>query len=177
MKQTMLSILIILSLFFTACEDDQNNVGLDIQPPGDRLNVFTTDTFSVYAYSKPVDSVRTDETSVSLLGSIHDPIFGTTTASLYTQFRLSETAVSFGDNPVLDSLVMTLDYKSLYGDTNALTASHCDACSADLVPGRPDEHTAGRVHDTPLVGGARPGGVGLSPGRAVLSFPARRPGQ
>lgn len=148
-----LALLMIVSgiLFFTACEDDQNNVGLDIQPPGDRLNVFTTDTFSVYAYSKPVDSVRTDETSVSLLGSIHDPIFGTTTASLYTQFRLSETAVSFGDNPVLDSLVMTLDYKSLYGDTNALLTMEVYEITEKFYPDSLYYSNMSLAHDPVLI--------------------------
>jgi hypothetical protein len=121
-EKRWLSILLILSaiIFLSACEEEFNNVGMELQPPGDRLTVKTTDTLSVYAYSTLVDSIRTDETSVSLMGSIYDPIFGTTTANVYSQFRLSETAFSFGENPVVDSLVLTLDYKKLWGDTNAI---------------------------------------------------------
>ncbi len=93
------------------------NVGLNIQPPGDKLNVLYTDTTAILAHSVLVDSVRTDETSVSLLGSFFDPVFGLTTASFYTQFRLSKASYSFGTNPVVDSLMFLLDYKGIYGDS------------------------------------------------------------
>lgn len=107
-------------IFFSSCNKEDNKVGIDIQPPNDRLGIQKTDTVSMYAYSKRVDSVRTDETASSMLGSLMDPIFGATTASIYTQFRLSQTATTFGENPVLDSLVLTIDYTNLYGDTNAI---------------------------------------------------------
>jgi hypothetical protein len=103
----------------SACKKENNNVGIDIQPPNDRLGVEKTDTVTVISYSQRIDSVRTDETSVSLLGSLNDPIFGTKTANIYTQFRLSQVAGTFGDNPVLDSLILTLDFASIYGDSTA----------------------------------------------------------
>lgn len=117
-----LSLILILSgiILFTACKKENNNVGIDIQPPNDQLGVLSTDTLSIYAYSRRVDSVKTDETSTSLLGSIFDPIFGVSTANIFTQFRLSQTAISFGENPVVDSLMLTLDYKGAYGDSNAV---------------------------------------------------------
>jgi hypothetical protein len=111
---------LITALLFTTCKKENNDLGLEIQPPSDKLNVFSTDTTSVIAYSQIVDSVKTDETSVSLLGSILDPIFGKSTASFFTQLRLSQSAVSFGTNPVLDSLILSLKYKGYYGDTNAV---------------------------------------------------------
>jgi len=111
---------LITALLFTTCKKENNALGLEIQPPGDKLNVFSTDTTSVIAYSQIVDSVKTDETSVSLLGSILDPVFGKSTASFFTQLRLSQSAVSFGTNPVLDSLILSLKYKGYYGDTNAV---------------------------------------------------------
>lgn len=111
---------LITALLFTTCKKENNDLGLEIQPPSDKLNVFSTDTTSVIAYSQIVDSVKTDETSVSLLGSILDPVFGKSTASFFTQLRLSQSAVSFGTNPVLDSLILSLKYKGYYGDTNAV---------------------------------------------------------
>jgi hypothetical protein len=113
-------LILVGTIFFSACEKENKNIGIDVQPPNDRLGVVKTDTITIDAYSRRVDSVRTDETSSSLLGSIMDPIFGATTANIYTQFRLSQTATTFGENPVLDSLVLTLDYRNLYGDTNAI---------------------------------------------------------
>jgi hypothetical protein len=115
---------LILALLLSFCNKEKTGLGLELQPPGDKLNVTYSDTAKVVAYSQRVDSVKTDETSVSLLGSLTDPVFGNTTASFYTQFRLSETSFDFGTNPVVDSLILTLRYKNYYGDTNStLTVS------------------------------------------------------
>jgi predicted small secreted protein len=73
-------LILITALLYAACNKENHGVGLEIQPPGDKLNVFSTDTTSVIAYSQVVDSVKTDETSVSLLGSLLDPVFGKSTA-------------------------------------------------------------------------------------------------
>ncbi len=58
------------------------------------------------------------------MGSYYEQIFGTSTASFYTQVRLSSVNYDFGPNPVLDSLVLTLDYNGYYGDTNSSLAIH-----------------------------------------------------
>lgn len=112
-------LLMILALFLTTCKDENNGLGLNIQPPSDRLDVVSTDTTSVIAYSQIADSVKTDETSLSLLGSLLDPVFGKSTASFYTQFRLSESAHDFGTTPYPDSLILSLDYNGFYGDSTA----------------------------------------------------------
>jgi hypothetical protein len=106
-------------VIFTNCEDDNNSLGLNIQPEDDKLNVEKSDTTSIYAYSQLVDSIKTDETSLSLLGSFADPVFGVTTASFYTQFRLGQAAFSYGIDPVPDSLVLAFDYAGFYGDSAA----------------------------------------------------------
>ena len=105
------------AIFIVSCQKENTNLGLNIQPPNDKLNVVYTDTTTVVAYSQLVDSVRTDETTYSLLGSIQDPVFGKSTASFCTEFVLSKTSYSFGDNPVADSLILSLCYYSYYGDT------------------------------------------------------------
>jgi hypothetical protein len=48
---------------------------------------------------------------------LNDPIFGKTQAGIYTQFHLSSLSVNFGDNVVVDSIVLTLVYAGYYGDT------------------------------------------------------------
>lgn len=103
---------------FHACEKP-SEIGLEIQPPGDQLNVIYCDTISLITYSVLEDSIRTDETSYNLLGYYNDPVFGKHTAGFYTQIRLSSNAPSFGENPHVDSLVLSLRYKSYYGDTLA----------------------------------------------------------
>jgi hypothetical protein len=120
-KFTRLPVLLFLFSFvlLTNCNDDHNSLGLEVQPENDKLDIFTSDTAAIVAYSQIVDSIKTDETSLSLLGSIADPVFGVSTASFYTQFRLGQAAYSFGTEPLPDSLVIALDYSSVYGDSAA----------------------------------------------------------
>lgn len=124
--QNLAALLAIIFLGF-ACDYDPDEIGIGIQPDSDKLNVYDT-TLPVTAYSVFVDSVRTDETSRTMIGSYYDPVFGTSTSSLAIQLKLSSSSVSLGDSPVLDSMVMVLDYTTLslsnnetlaaYGDTN-----------------------------------------------------------
>jgi len=119
-RRTIFYILIFtLPFLLVNCNKDPERIGVDLQPEDDRLEVYVSDTTSVYAYSVLVDSIRTDETSVSMLGSYYDPVFGSSTSSIYTQIRLSTTSTTFGVAPVLDSIVLAFEYTgSYYGDTS-----------------------------------------------------------
>jgi hypothetical protein len=111
----LIGTLIILATF--SCKKDPYEIGFDLLPPSDTLNVITTDTCTVEAFSMIQDSVRTDKTASLIMGSMMDPVFGRTTAGFYSQLRLSSEGVDFGDNPVLDSVVLQLFYNGYYGDT------------------------------------------------------------
>ncbi len=109
---------ILFFVFFSACKKDFERIGLGLQPEQDNLKVEFSDTTTIVAYSVLVDSVNTTGLTSNLLGSIMDPVFGLSTASIYAQFRLSTADPDFGDNPVLDSLVLFLSTESAYGDTS-----------------------------------------------------------
>jgi len=109
------SLLFLTGIILTGCDPD-DQLGLDIQPPGDELNTLKTDTFAIFAHSRLADSVRSDETAVSLAGYYTDPVFGPVKASFCTQLRLSSNDVDFGDNVVIDSVVLHLEYYSIYGN-------------------------------------------------------------
>jgi len=111
-------LLFVILIFLYSCADESTIIGVDLQPEADKLKVFFSDTSTLRAYSVPEDSIRTDETTVSMLGSYYDPIFGTTNSSIYTQIRLSTTSVDFGTEPQLDSIVLAFEYTGeYYGDT------------------------------------------------------------
>lgn len=110
-----------IALLFQACKKD-DNFGLDIiNLPGDRFGIHYTDTFSVVAWSKREDSLQTSGVTLNLLGSYFDPVFGKSNASIFTEVLLSTNNVSFGDNAVGDSLLLTMRFSGYYGDS---TASH-----------------------------------------------------
>jgi len=109
--------LFLIPIIFYSCEKDPSNLGLDLQPESDRVNGLTFET-TVKAYTAREDSLTTDERTSALLGSYSDPVFGRSDAAFMTQIRLSTSNVSFGTSPVADSIVLYLDYRSYYGDTN-----------------------------------------------------------
>jgi len=124
-------VLLLLSLF--SCTKDPYELGFDLLPPSDTLNVLVTDTCTVEAYSVIQDSVRTDEASTVILGSMVDPIFGKTTAGFYSQMRLGADSPDFGINPVLDSLVLILYYAGHYGDTTMMQNVRVYEISEDVI--------------------------------------------
>lgn len=110
--------------FITGCEEDPTDVGVGVQPTDEELGVSKTDTITLEAQSVLVDSVRTDRTEFSLLGSIYDTEFGVSSASVFTSFALSSAEYDFGEEPVLDSVVLMMQYNRYYGDTAAPQTIH-----------------------------------------------------
>jgi len=115
---------IVLLLLFFSCRKENDTVGLKILPKSDLLNVGFKDTTTLITYTVKEDSVKTDGTSQNLLGSYNDPIFGKSSASIYTQLTLPINDVVFGDPNSLafDSLVLILPYvDNYYGTLEAQT--------------------------------------------------------
>lgn len=105
----------VLVALFTACDHDVTNIGLGLT--GELLGTNFTDTCTLTAYSFFEDTINTTLLSANLVGSITDPVFGETKATTYAQFDLTGSSVNFGDNPIIDSVVLTLQLASFYGDT------------------------------------------------------------
>lgn len=82
------------------------------------LNVVYNDTLYLKTKVVKEDSIRTDIAAFNMLGAYNDPEFGITYAGFATQFRLPTFNIDFGNNLQLDSIVLTLDYQSIYGDSN-----------------------------------------------------------
>ncbi len=112
--------LLMLGILFLSCKKEPSQIGLNIVG-GNPLNVLFSDTTSVQVYSLLRDSIRTDELTNNILGVVVDPVFGTTKADLYIQYNLSLATFNFGENPVFDSLVLSIPYQmtEVYGDTLA----------------------------------------------------------
>ncbi len=110
-----------LLVTISAC-DDPNDLGLEILPGTDLINVknkVIKDEISAYVNSE--SGIVTNRESYNLLGSINDPVFGNTTVNFATQLRI-DSYTDFGTNPVVDSTFLYLYYRSTYGDT--ITPQH-----------------------------------------------------
>ncbi len=118
--------LFLLVILFASCNKNEN-LGINVQPQEDIMGASYIDTIPVTAYTVREDSVRSDETTYNLIGSYCDPIFGQTDAGTYCQFKLTTTSVDFGTNAVCDSVVLSLAYSGIYGDSSAtLTLNVCE---------------------------------------------------
>lgn len=118
--------LIFISLFFYSC-DESSQLGLEVQPSSDKIEIFNaslnqnSSTPSFLLTTESVDSLRSDESSSLLLGAIDDPIFGENLGAFITNLSLSQSNIDLGNNPVVDSVVMSYSYSGYYGDLASLT--------------------------------------------------------
>lgn len=109
-----------------SCKKIENqDLGLQVQPQGDRVNIASLDTLTVLSHTVLEDSLRSDEFSNSLLGSYVDPVFGKTTSSVYTHIRLGGNTTNFApvggtiSDVVVDSMVLYIDLGIFYGNLSA----------------------------------------------------------
>ena len=130
--------LFILAIFVLNSCDEPGVVGLEVQPSSDKIEIFSNnfsqaDSLPAFVIStESVDSLRTDETSSLLLGKIsnpYDPYFGDNIAAFVTQIALTESNIDLGNNPVVDSVVMSYSYSGYYGDLSSpikISINHVD---------------------------------------------------
>ncbi len=107
-----------MALILWSCEsDDPNDVGLGLLPGSDLTSVgYAVETETNQSFTHNDTILRTDEPQFNLLGTFNDPEFGKTQADFACQFRLASFP-DFGENQQIDSLVLVLLYREVYGDT------------------------------------------------------------
>lgn len=120
MKWLIPAMLVAGGLTFNSCSEP-DSVGIEVQPNGDQPGLYFTDTITIEANTINEDSLRSDEgvAAFNLAGSYTDNVFGLSRATFFTQFFLpnNSTNFTFGTDPVLDSVVLTLAYADYLGDT------------------------------------------------------------
>ena len=111
----------LLLFMFSAC-NEKNDLGLEILPGTDLINVKNTVIKDkIKAYANTESGIVTNKEAYNLLGSINDPKFGNTTVNFATQYR-TLSFPDFGTNPTADSTFLYLYYRIIYGDT--ITPQH-----------------------------------------------------
>lgn len=106
------SIALLTIVLFTSCKKD-SSVGLDFID--DQLGVLYDEARRITTHTVPDDSMSTSSRSSTLLGTLNDPYFGRTTASVYSQFLLSSVNPVFPSGSACDSVVLSLVFKGFYG--------------------------------------------------------------
>lgn len=128
MKQFLYSLSAVCVLFLSAVSCTKiraTDLGGDLIPAVDNLSVFDTTLEVITELYQMPDSTRIRYNQNHAIGILQDPSFGTTTGEAYLQLEpLSFGAYPFGksrDSIVgLDSVVLSLSYRTLYGDSNSI---------------------------------------------------------
>ncbi len=112
----------VLSLLIFSCTKEITPIGINLIDPLELLSMGYTDTVQINAYTIYDDSIYTQNLTLNnsayiQLGSMYDPIFGRTTADLYSRLYITEARTRFGTSPVFDSAYLYLPYAGSYGDT------------------------------------------------------------
>lgn len=112
-KNTMLKITTVFAVVVSlvACEDDFETVGGNIIGEPD-FNASLYDEAEISAVNNQLAPVQTNNLPLYLLGTYTDPVFGDQAASIVTQVSLSATSPEFGNEPVIDSVVLNIPYLS-----------------------------------------------------------------
>ena len=105
-------------LFLSNCKKPED-IGLNTLPSDDLLGTEFSDTVTIFTTTIREDSLRADELSRVVFGSVRDAVTGLTTSEYYGQVLLSSTPNLIADSTkprVADSLVLSLAYIGTYGD-------------------------------------------------------------
>ena len=108
---------LLIGLIAVSCTDP-NTIGLEVQPTSANIIISSANFEGITSNTESEDSLRTDETLNLILGEISkDDIFGHSNAGFYTQILLKENNINLGDNPIVDSVVLSYTYSGSYGDS------------------------------------------------------------
>lgn len=101
--------ILVVVFAFVGCDNDFETIGTDIiGEPG--FNAELYDQALITVKNNNLGPVQTNGLPVNLLGFYKDEVFGSQTASVLTQLNLSSADPDFGNNPVLDSVILTIPY-------------------------------------------------------------------
>lgn len=116
-KRYFIYAVILILVGFVSCKKVPQHIGNTLQPSGSYIKVAFTDDNDIVTEIERIDSLSTKSASLSLLGSLNDPHFGRSDLSFYTQIGLTSNSVQWGENAVVDSIVLQMVYSGYYGDT------------------------------------------------------------
>jgi len=143
LKKTYL--LFFVTLLALSCKKNVDSpIGSNVLPASDLITGEYTEIYPDVSYTqfRSSDSViLTSNLSTSnLLGSMNDPIFGRTDASIYCSFETdySSTGVGglapVGNEAVFDSVVLVLAYNYIPGSATTYVGDTSDPLSLDIFP-------------------------------------------
>ncbi len=113
--KTLLPLFVLLLVLAASCSDDPAKIGLGLLPDDDFIEIRSTDTISVRAYTMYKEQSLSSDSTRMIAGGIYDEYFGSTYCDFVTQLRLM-TAWPNIDYEI-DSVLLTFVPSKVSGDT------------------------------------------------------------
>lgn len=126
-------IISVLTFLGVSCSKTTETIGNGLLSDDDYIAVGYVDTLHIVCHSMTIDSMPTKNNSTVLFGSMMDPVMGLNNANIITQLHLSSTNQYFGDDPVIDSVVLQMAITGYYGDTTTVQTAHVYLLSESLI--------------------------------------------
>ena len=127
-KKTLpqISAVLFLIVALASCQEDFSTLGSDII--GGQNNDFTLNNSStVVSYSRKVGPIQTSELDLNQLGVYTDPVYGKSKIELVSQVQLGTDEPDFGEETVLDSVVLYIPFLSESTVTGNVTTYTLDS--------------------------------------------------
>jgi hypothetical protein len=113
----LIGVLLLFSVLFYGCQKGDETLGMNLLPGVQVIDArYLQDKSSITAFTFSDDKIVVDRPRYNLLGSFNDPLFGLTNGSFAAQFRMPYYP-RFESDATLDSLILQMSYKYVYGDT------------------------------------------------------------
>lgn len=109
-KLRYLPAMVLMVMAFTSCDDDFSTIGGELV--GGQYDALPYYEAGVVAYNQKIQPVQTNNLPLHLLGVYNEPVYGEHIANVLTQLSLSSNNPRFGNEPRLDSVVLTIPYFS-----------------------------------------------------------------
>jgi hypothetical protein len=115
--KNLIGAILLLSVVVWGCQKGDQTLGINMLPGVKILFTgFSKDSTSITTSIFTDTKIRADRPTLNLLGSFNDPVFGRTDASFAAQFRLPYHP-AYSASAALDSIILRMTYKKIYGDT------------------------------------------------------------
>jgi hypothetical protein len=101
----VLAALFLITIAISSCEKQDNGVGIGLFAGDNDLAVTYVDTFNIISKIQFENSIKSSGFGDALLGAYHDPFFGDTKISFYTQFLINRNGIAFSDSAICDSVI------------------------------------------------------------------------
>ncbi len=105
-------VFLVLVSSFIACDKDFANIDSNVINEDNSNFINSSEFVNITAYTRKINNIQINGLSSNLLGVYNDPAYGQSTASIVTQISPSSFNPNFGDNPAIDSVILTIPYFS-----------------------------------------------------------------